>query len=75
MSKLNKFQRQEQVNRVASRLDISQQLAKELLILAGGDEELVVKASESSVNVAECKATIIDGRITKGERDESFTSK
>lgn len=71
MPKTNKFQRQEQVRRVSDELDISPQLAKELLILAGGDEDLVIEASESSVNVAECKATIIDGRLKKGESNES----
>lgn len=65
--KTNKFQRQQQVKQVSSKLNISSQLAKELLILADGDIDLVVKSSETSVNVAECKATIINGRFEKGE--------
>ena len=67
----NKFERQKQVERVSRKLDISNQLAKELLILAGGDEDLVVHSSKVSANVAECKAVIIDERLRKEERNES----
>lgn len=64
------------VLRVCDKLDITHQLAKELLILANGDESLVVECSRSAINVPECKALIIDkrlkrieDRVQKGARD------
>ena len=62
--KTNKFEREAQVHRVADELDITWQLAKELLILAGGDEDIVIEASEKSCNLSECKAYIIDARLS-----------
>lgn len=62
--KTNKFEREEQVHRVANELDITWQLAKELLILAGGNEDLVIEASDKSCNLSECKAHIIDARLS-----------
>ena len=61
---MNKWQKAEQVKRVASNLDISEQLAKELCILAHGDEEIIYEASKQSENAQEMKARIIDGRIS-----------
>lgn len=61
--KTNKFEREEQVYRVAEELDITYQLAKELLILAGGDEDLVINTSLSSHGLSECRARIIDARL------------
>ena len=63
--KTNKFEREAQVYRVADELGITAQLAKELLILAGGDEDIVTEASDSSSNLSECKARIINARLSK----------
>lgn len=38
-------------------------VAKELLILAGEDEELVVECAAVSGNLSECKARILDERF------------
>lgn len=62
--KTNKFEREAQVKRVANEIGITWQLAKELLILAGGDEDLVIEASDMSLNLNECKAHIIDARLS-----------
>lgn len=66
--KTNKFEREEQVIRVGNELDITYQLAKELLILAGGDEDLVIECSRMSNGLDHCKANIINGRLAKSER-------
>lgn len=63
----NKFERQAQVERVSDELGITRQLAKELLILAGGDEEMVIRCSRMSNGLDHCKANIIDSRIRKEE--------
>lgn len=64
---MNKLERKQQVLRVAKRLDISENLAKDLLIMAGGDEDLVIECSEMSSGINECKANIIDKRLTEKE--------
>lgn len=61
--KTNKFEREEQVYRVADKLHISPQLAKELLILAGGDEDLVLDCSKESEGLGECRARIIAAKM------------
>lgn len=61
--KTNKFEREQQVHRVAEELDITYQLAKELLILAGGDEDLVYDASDEAEGLGECRAIIINERM------------
>lgn len=38
-------------------------VAKELLVLAGGDDELVVYASTHSEGLDQCKALILDERL------------
>ena len=63
----NKYKRQAQVQRVANKLNIGLHLAKELLIMAGGDEDLVINSSLESDGLDQCKARIIDGRF-KSER-------
>lgn len=63
--KTNKFEREAQAYRVSDELGITYQLAKELLILAGGDEEIVINCSDDSECLSECKAKIIDARMSK----------
>lgn len=64
---MNKFEKKAQVERVSDELGITKQLAKELLILAGGDEDLVIESSLASNGLDHCKARIIDGRFQKEE--------
>lgn len=64
-NKSNKFEKRQQVQRVTEAIDVSPQLAKELLILAGGDEELVITASQSSHGLGQCRATIINARLSE----------
>lgn len=56
------------VSWICNQLHITRQLAKELLMLAGGDEQLVVKCSQEANGLDHCKASIIDRRISKVER-------
>ncbi len=56
------------VKAVKEELDISSNVAKELLDLAGGDEELVFWASRNTNRLSACKAKIIDGRFDRIER-------
>lgn len=67
-SKTNKYDRQAQVIEVSETLGITHQLAKELLILAGGDVELVCECSAKSNGLDHCKANIINQRLEKSER-------
>lgn len=70
MSGSNKYERAKQVERVSESLGITRQLAKELLKLAGGDEDLVVECSRSSNGLDHCKASIIDRRMARLENKE-----
>lgn len=63
--KTNKFEREEQVRRVAEELGITNHLAKELLILGGGDEGMVIECSRMSDGLDHCKANIINARLNK----------
>lgn len=56
------------VKSVASAIDVSSGLARELLILAGGDADLVIRSSNLSDGLDKCKARIIDARLTALER-------
>lgn len=66
--KTNKYERQQQVLDVSDELGITHQLAKELLILAGGDVDLVIKCSREANGLDHCKANIINQRMLKSER-------
>lgn len=59
----------DKVKKLAEELDVSPSVAKELLILSGGDTDLIYWASENSRRLAECKARIINERLTKLEED------
>lgn len=65
--KMNKFEKESQVRRVSDQLGITPQLAKELLILAKSDEDLVVESYYSSAGLGECKVKIIDSRLSEVE--------
>lgn len=65
--KNNKFEREAQVHRVADELEITYHLAKELLILGGGDEDMVIECSRMSDGLDHCKANIINARMSKSE--------
>lgn len=59
----------EKVRKVSQKIHCGLALAKDLLVLAGGDEKLVIEASEHTMNGAESlKACIIDKRFSKLER-------
>ena len=64
---MNKFDRVKQVIRVSDTLGITKQLAKELLILAGGDEDIVIESSLESNGLDHCKANSSERRWKKGE--------
>lgn len=55
------------VSRVCDKLDITYQLAKELLILADGNESLLIECSRKAINLSECRALIINDRIKQVE--------
>lgn len=65
--KTNKFEREAQVYRVSEELGITYHLAKELLILGGGDEDMVIECSRMSDGLDHCKANIINARMSKSE--------
>lgn len=66
---MNKFEKKDQVNRVSEELGITKHLAKELLILAGGNEQIVIQASRCSNGLDHCKARILNTRIGNIEYD------
>jgi hypothetical protein len=49
-------------------IDIGPNMLRELVILAGGDDSLVLRCAMASKGVNECKARIIDGRFQTVER-------
>lgn len=51
------------VKEVRRRIGVGNGVASELLVLAGGDVELVVRSSKKSAGLDQCKAAIIDGRF------------
>ena len=53
-----------------SELYMSKGLYKDMMTLAGGDEELLKQASEESSNLNSMKCNIIDKRFKKIERGE-----
>lgn len=57
------------VKEVRRRIGVGNGVASELLVLAGGDVELVVSASKKSGGLDQCKAAIIDGRFRAIEEE------
>ena len=57
------------VREVRRRIGVGNGVANELLVLAGGDVELVVSASKKSSGLDQCKAAIIDGRFRAIEEE------
>lgn len=57
------------VKEVRRRIGVGNGVASELLVLAGGDVELVVSASKKSGGLDQCKAAIIDGRFRTIEEE------
>ena len=56
----------DKIKRVSAEIGCGVSLAKDLLVLAGGDERLVIMASNSTCNgVESLKAIIIDERFRK----------
>lgn len=63
---------------VRNELGIGNSVASELMRLAGGDKDLVIKSSLESDGLDQCKAKIIDGRFDKLEEqlgDEDGTER
>lgn len=50
-------------------LGVSYGVANELMLLAGGDKDLVRDASDASAGLNECKANIINARFIDLERN------
>ena len=57
------------VKEVRRRIGVGNGVASELLVLAGGDVELVVRSSKKSGGLDQCKAAIIDGRFRAIEEE------
>lgn len=57
------------VKEVRRRIGVGNGVASELLVLAGGDVELVVRSSKKSAGLDQCKAAIIDGRFRAIEEE------
>ena len=57
------------VKEVRRRIGVGNGVASELLVLAGGNVELVVSASKKSGGLDQCKAAIIDGRFRAIEEE------
>lgn len=57
----------EKVRQVSRDIGCSISLARDLLVLAGGDEKLVREASMATDRVESAKAYIIDARFRKSE--------
>lgn len=58
---------QRRVDQLATDIHCGQPLAHDLLMLAGGDEQLVREASDACTKVESMKAFIIDRRFRKVE--------
>lgn len=54
---------------VRDAIGVGQSVADELLILAGGDVDLVIEASRMSPGLDQCKAHIIDMRFAAIEEE------
>lgn len=59
----------DKIKEVRKRIGVGNGVAHELLVLAGGDVELVVWASKKSTGLDQCKAAIIDGRFRTIEEE------
>lgn len=59
--------RKQQIDEVKYRIGVGTTVAKELLVLSGGDVELVVDSSLKSPGLDQCKARIIDERFKRIE--------
>lgn len=60
------------VRELSQKIGCGVPLTQDLLMLAGGDEELVIRASENTCSgVESLKAYIIDNRFRKVEKDVS----
>lgn len=65
VSKTNK------INRIKEELGIGFSVANELCLLAGGDIDMVIEASDRSGSLSQCKAEIINKRFEKLEGDNN----
>lgn len=65
-SKLNVSKK---AKRVADKIGCGDLLARDLLALAGGDEDLVLRSSGEVMGIESVKALIIDGRFRKIEQE------
>ena len=59
-----------QAKHVADQIGCGDLLARDLLTLAGGDEDLVLSSSSEVMGIESVKALIIDGRFRKLESKE-----
>lgn len=53
------------VKQISEELGITRNLAKELLVLSGGNTNIVIEASHMSSGLDHCKARIIDARLNE----------
>lgn len=55
------------VNELRKRLDVGLSVASELIVLGGGDVDMVEESSLEATGLDQCKANIIDKRFRKLE--------
>lgn len=58
---------QKAIREVKDALGISASVANDLLILAGGDVDLVIESSEKSLGLGQAKAEIVNARFKRIE--------
>lgn len=60
---------EQKIQIVRKAIGVGKVVAEELLTLAGGDTELVIKISKRSSGLDQCKAGIINARMSSVEED------
>lgn len=59
----------EKVNELCARIHVGHGVAHELLVLGGGDVDLVEACSKAAKGLDQCKANIINERFSRIEAD------
>jgi hypothetical protein len=64
---------EEKIKVLSTRLGVSRSVARELLVLSGGDIAMAEQASKESYGLDQCKSSIIDKRFAQLERKVNET--
>jgi hypothetical protein len=59
---------EEKIKELSANLSVSRSVARELLVLSGGDIAMAEQASKESYGLDQCKSSIINKRFTRLEK-------